>query len=373
MILRPTWVEVDLRGIQANMAAIRSLVGSGVKTMAVVKANGYGHGLVEVAKAIVKAGADQLAVATLDEAVVLREAGLESPILVLGTGIPGDGADAAVQYDIAQALCTIELAEALSKAAQRLEKTALVHLKVDTGMGRVGVRPGEAVNFMKRVATLPGLQFDGVFSHFAAADESEDEYTRMQIGQFQGVLDNLKENGYVFPLSHLANSAGILDYPEAHFNMVRPGCILYGCWPGPQTKKKICLAPTFEFKTRIVYLKNVTAGTSISYGLTYTAPSDKVLATLPVGYADGYRRAFSNKASVLVRGRRCPIVGRVCMDQCVIDVTDVPDVKLGDEVVLIGSQGNSAISPEELGSLIGTISLDILCGISVRVPRVYTS
>jgi alanine racemase len=366
-----TWAEVDLKAIRANLIAIRALVGSRVKIMAVVKANAYSHGLIEVGRTVAEAGADQLAVATLNEAVLLRESGLKLPILVLGTGIPGDGVKEAVRYDIAQALCTVELADALSKAAQQLGKPAQAHLKIDTGMGRIGVRVDEAVSFMEQIAGLPGLQFTGIFSHFAAADEGDEEYTNLQQKRFQKVLDNLERHGYTFPLRHLANSAGILDYPEAYFDMVRPGCIIYGCWPSPDNKKIIPLALTLTLKTRIVYIKKVAAGTPISYGLTYTAPSERTLATLPIGYADGYKRALSNTGYVLIRGRRCPIVGRVCMDQCVVDVTGVPDVSLGDEVVLIGSQGNDIITPADLAKLAGTMDLEILCNISARVPRVY--
>ncbi|NLG86460.1 MAG: alanine racemase [Firmicutes bacterium] len=372
-MLRPTWAEVDLKGIRENLEAIKALVGPEIKIMAVVKANAYGHGAIEVARVMEKAGADQLAVATLDEAVALREAGLKLPILVLGTNIPGDGVDAAVHYDIAQALCTVELAKALSAAAERLRKPAKVHLKIDTGMGRIGVRPDEAASFMDQVAGLPGLKFEGIFSHFAAADEANKEYTNLQRNRFQQALDSLKQHGYTFLLQHLANSAGILDYPEAHYNMVRPGCILYGCWPGPNTKRKIALRPTLTLKTRIVYLKSVPPGTAISYGLTYTTTSEKVLATLPIGYADGYRRSLSNKGYVLIRGQRCPVVGRVCMDQCIVDVTAVSNVALGDEAVLIGKQSNEEIQVADLAKLIETIDLEILCGLTARVPRVYIS
>ncbi|MFY9188514.1 MAG: alanine racemase [bacterium] len=371
MTLRPTWVEVDLKGIQSNLRAIKELVGPKVKVMAVVKANAYGHGAEEVAQAVTEAGADSLAVATLDEAVALREAGLKSAILVLGTSIPGGGAEAAVRYCITQALCTVELAQALSEAAGQLRQPASVHLKIDTGMGRIGVRPDDAAEFMDQVAKLPRLQVDGVFSHFAAADEADKEYTHLQLSRFQTALDNLSQRGYTFAWRHLANSAGILDCPGAYFDIVRPGCILYGCWPGPDTGRPITLHPTLAFKTRVVYLKTVLAGTSISYGRTYTASSQQVLATLPVGYADGYPRVLSNKGYVLIRGQRCPVVGRVCMDQCIVDVTDVPAVSLGDEVVLIGSQDKETITPADLGSLAGTIDLEILCGLGARVPRVY--
>ncbi|MDK2785016.1 MAG: alanine racemase [Bacillota bacterium] len=371
MGLRPTWAEIDLRAFAANLRAVKDLVGPQVKVMAVVKANAYGHGAVRLAQVAAANGADQLAVATLDEAVTLREAGLKLPILVLGTSIPGEGAEVAVELGIAQALCTVELAEALSAAARRRGKEALVHLKIDTGMSRIGVRPHEAVPFMERVGRLPGLRFEGIFSHFAASDEPENPYTELQFSRFQEALKALREAGYTFPLRHIANSAAILDHPEMHLDMVRPGCILFGSWPSEKTQRKISIKPTLTLKTRIVFLKRVPAGTPVSYGLTYTAPSERLLATLPIGYADGYRRGLSNKASVLIRGMRAPVVGRVCMDQCVVDVTDVPGVTLGDEVVLIGRQGSEEITAQELADILGTLDLELYCGLSPRVPRLY--
>lgn len=371
MGLRPTWAEIDLAAFADNLRAVKEFVGPRVKVMAVVKANAYGHGAVRLAQVAAANGADQLAVATLDEAVALRKAGLKLPILVLGTSIPGEGAEVAVELGIAQALCTVELAEALSAAARRRGKEALVHLKIDTGMSRIGVRPHEAVPFMERVSQLPGLRFEGVFSHFAASDEPENPYTELQFRRFQEALKALREAGYTFPIRHIANSAAILDHPEMHLDMVRPGCILFGSWPSEKTQRKINIRPTLTLKTRIVFLKRVPAGTPVSYGLTYTSPSERLLATLPIGYADGYRRGLSNKASVLVRGVRAPVVGRVCMDQCVVDVSDVPGAALGDEVVLIGRQGSEEITAQELADILGTLDLELYCGLSPRVPRLY--
>ncbi|NMA54510.1 MAG: alanine racemase [Firmicutes bacterium] len=370
-MLRPTWVEVDLKKIQLNLQAVKKLVGPKVKLMAVVKANAYGHGAVEVAQAVIKAGAECLAVATLDEAVALREAGLKPMILVMGTNIPADGVEAAAVHNITQALCTEELARSLSASSQELGLTATVHLKIDTGMGRIGVHVDDAAQFMSKIRELPGLQVTGVFSHFASADEADQEYTSLQLVRFREALDNLTRHGYTFPRRHIANSAGILDYPESYFDLVRPGCILYGCWPGPNTNNSLPLEPTLAFKTRIVYLKKIPAGTSISYGRTYISSCQRTLATLPVGYADGFPRCLSNRGQVLIRGQRCPVVGRVCMDQCIVDVSEVPGVSLGDEVVLIGSQHEDSISAAEVASLAGTIDLDILCGIGARVPRIY--
>ncbi|HKM38764.1 MAG TPA: alanine racemase [bacterium] len=371
MMLRPTWVEVDLKAIRANLQAIKKLVGPQVKVMAVVKANAYGHGAFKVAQTVLEAGAASLAVATLDEAVALREQGINVPILVMGTSIPGGGIEEAIRYNIAQALCSVELAQALSATAQKMRSVALAHLKIDTGMGRIGIGPETATRFMDQIAKLPGLQVGGIFSHFASADEADKEYTGLQVNRFHQALENLNQQGYDFSLRHLANSAGILDYPETYFDLVRPGCILYGCWPGPSTNRPITLQRALAFKTRVVYLKTVPAGTSVSYGRTYTTDSRRVLATLPVGYADGFNRRLSNKAEVLIKGKRCPVVGRICMDQCVVDVTNIPQAVLGDEVVLIGSQGEDSISAGDLAQLAGTIDLEILCGIGARVPRIY--
>ncbi|MGI6604317.1 MAG: alanine racemase [Firmicutes bacterium] len=371
MGIRPTWAEVDLDAIAANVRAVRQVVDPRVKIMAVVKANAYGHGAVAVARVAVANGADQLAVATMDEAVTLREAGIDQPILVLGTNIPSEVLDVAVEKGIAQALCTVELAQALSAAAVRQGKKALVHLKIDTGMSRIGVLPEDAVTFMDRVGRLEGLKFEGVFSHFAAADEPNEEFTQYQFSRFQQALLALERAGYTFPLRHIANSAAIMDHPEMHLDMVRAGSLVVGSWPGEKTQRKVHLREAFTLKTRIVYIKTVQAGTAVSYGLTYTTPGEKMLATLPIGYADGYRRGLSNRASVLVRGKRAPVVGRICMDQCVIDVTDVPGVALGDEVILIGRQSGAEVSAKELGALLETLDLEVLCGIGARVPRVY--
>jgi alanine racemase len=241
MMLRPTWVEVDLKAIRANLQAIKKLVGPQVKVMAVVKANAYGHGAFKVAQTVLEAGAASLAVATLDEAVALREQGINVPILVMGTSIPGGGIEEAIRYNIAQALCSVELAQALSATAQKMRSVALAHLKIDTGMGRIGIGPETATRFMDQIAKLPGLQVGGIFSHFASADEADKEYTGLQVNRFHQALENLNQQGYDFSLRHLANSAGILDYPETYFDLVRPGCILYGCWPGPSTNRPITL------------------------------------------------------------------------------------------------------------------------------------
>ncbi|MFY9370378.1 MAG: alanine racemase [bacterium] len=371
-MLRPTWAEIDLGAIAHNVRVIKDYVGSNTKVMAVVKADGYGHGAAAVARTSLKAGAEYLAVATADEAVDLREAGITAPILVLGTSFPGCGEDKLVELDITQAVCTLELAEAIERAAAERGKKALVHIKVETGMGRIGVAAEEGADFIARIGKLPHLEIEGLFTHFAAADEEDKGYTWEQYKRFMGLVEDLEaRNIKVPPLKHVCNSAAILDLPEMHLDMVRPGAILYGFHPGPQVKKVLPLRPALFLKTRIVFLKEVKAGARLSYGLTYTVAGGTKIATLPIGYADGYRRHFSNRSEVLVRGRRVPVVGRVCMDQCLIDVGQVPDVAVGDEATLIGRQGDEEITAIELADLIGTLAIDLTCGIGKRVPRIY--
>ena len=371
-MLRPTWAEIDLGAIAHNVRVIKDYVGFNTKVMAVVKADGYGHGAVPVAKASLAAGAEYLAVATADEAVELREAGIRAPILVLGTSFPGCGEDKLVELDITQTVCTLALAEAIERAAAARGKRALVHVKVETGMGRIGVPAEEGADFIARLKEFPHLEIEGLFTHFAAADEEDKAYTWKQYKRFMKLVQELEERDLgVPPLKHVCNSAAICDLPEMHLDMVRPGAILYGFHPGPGVKKVLPLRPALSLKTKIVFLKEVKAGTPLSYGLTHTVAAGTKIATLPIGYADGYRRHFSNRSQVLVRGRRAPVVGRVCMDQCLIDVGQIPAVAVGDEVVLIGRQGDEEITAIELADLMGTIAIDLTCGLGKRVPRLY--
>jgi alanine racemase len=371
-MLRPTWAEIDLGAIAHNIRVIKEHVGPKTKVMAVVKADGYGHGAVPVAKASLAAGAEYLAVATADEAVELREAGIRAPILVLGTSFPGCGEDKLVELDITQTVCTLALAEAIERAAAARGKRALVHVKVETGMGRIGVPAEEGADFIARLKEFPHLEIEGLFTHFAAADEEDKAYTWKQYKRFMKLVQELEERDLgVPPLKHVCNSAAICDLPEMHLDMVRPGAILYGFHPGPHVVKRLPLQPALSLKSRIVFLKGVEAGARLSYGLTYTAARATRIATIPIGYADGYRRLFSNRSEVLVRGRRAPVVGRVCMDQCLIDVGQIPAVAIGDEVTLIGRQGDEEITAIELADLAGSLAIDLTCGIGKRVPRLY--
>ncbi|WP_422392984.1 alanine racemase [Neomoorella humiferrea] len=370
-VTRPVWAEVDLEAIAHNVRAIKKILSPHTELMAVVKANAYGHGAVPVARTALANGVTWLGVATLDEALALREEGITAPLLILGY-TPAEDAGRVVAADLSQTVFSREQARALDAAAAVAGTKARLHIKIDTGMGRLGFLPERAVEEVLAIAGLPNVLLEGIFTHFAAADAADKTYTLRQLQLFRKVVGELEEKGVTFPWCHAANSGAIIDLPETHFNLVRAGIILYGHYPSPEVdKKRIELRPAMALKTRVVLVKEVPAGTYISYGCTYRTPAPARIATLPVGYADGYSRLLSNRAEVLIRGRRAPVVGRVCMDQCMIDVSAIPDVRVGDEVVLFGSQYGEVLSVEEVAAWMGTINYEILCLISGRVPRVY--
>ncbi len=371
-MLRPTWAEVDLGAIVHNVEEIKRYIGTRCRLMAVVKADGYGYGAVPCARAALKGGAEYLAVATADEGVALREAGIMAPILVMGASIPGCGEEKLVELGITQAISTPGMAEAVAQAADKLGKKALVHVKIETGMGRTGIPPSEAIDYIAYLMQTPQLKVEGMFTHFPTAEEEDKNYTQGQFRQFMGLIGEMKARGIEVPLlKHVCNSGAILDLPEMHLDLVRAGSLIYGLYPSPYVKRPLSLRPALSLKTRIVFLKEVPAGTGISYSLTYFTDRRTKIATLPVGYADVYRRELSNKGQVLVRGRRAPIVGRICMDQCLIDVGAVPGVAVGDEVVLIGRQGKEEITATELADLTDTLSGAFTVGLGKRVPRLY--
>jgi len=360
-----TYAEINLEAIKHNISAIRKLLGAKVKFMAVVKANAYGHGAVAVSRAAVEAGADSLAVANLKEALELREAGIVSPILLL-TESPTSVMDEIVQYDLSQTIYSYAEAKALSDESQKRHKNAKVHIKVDTGMGRVGVSPSEAGAFIAKAASLPGLELEGLFTHFAKAEDPHDNFTKEQFKKFKQVMAKVDN----IPIKHAANSAGVLFHPETHLDMVRVGLMMYGLYPQGNSRSKINLKPALSFKSRVTYLKKVPAGTPVSYGATYAAPVDTAIATVPVGYADGFSRRLSNHGQVIIRGKRYPVVGRVTMDLTMVDVGN-SKVEVGDEVILIGEQNGQVISADEVAKLEDTISYEVICGIGKRVPRIY--
>ena len=371
-MLRPVWAEIDLSAIENNIREIRRLTKPSAKVMAVVKANAYGHGAVEVSKTVLTNGADWLAVALLQEAVELREAGFSVPILILGY-TPLEQMELVITNDLRQTIYSLEQAEALSSAAGKAGRKATVHIKVDTGMGRIGFLPKqESIDSIIKIARLPHLEVEGIYTHFAIADAEDKDYTIEQLQYFQWLLDQLAKSGLHISIRHAANSAALIDLPEAHFDLVRPGLILYGMYPSNEVQKtKLFLRQAMSLKAEVSYVKQVAKGTAISYGCTFVTARHSQIASLPLGYADGYTRLLSNNTDVLIKGKRAPIVGRVCMDQCMIDVTGFEDVAMGDEVVLMGRQENEFISAEEIASRIGTINYEVVCMFSSRVPRVY--
>lgn len=365
---RTNYVEIDLEAIRHNVRAMREQLRAGTQLLAVVKADAYGHGATAVALAALKAGASMLAVAIPEEGEALRAAGIQAPILILGGSEP-EAAEAIVKNRLIQTLFDEGMLRALSRAAGRLGLEAQVHLKLDTGMSRIGVRsPEEAAVLAQAVDAAPGVTLAGAFTHFATADEPDARATMCQIERFEAMTAAISRVHPAAFLRHACNSAGIFRYPQAHYDLVRGGIALYGYAPSPDITG---LRPAMRWATRAVYVKDLPQGARISYGGTYEAERDMRVMTLPVGYADGYRRAFSGKAQVLVRGRRANVVGRVCMDQVMVDVTDIPGCAEGDEAVLMGAQGEDAIDAAELAAWADTISYEMLLAPSARVPRVY--
>ena len=365
------YVTVDLDALEANIQAIRARAGAGVGVMGIVKADGYGHGAVPVAKTI-EPYVEGYGVATIDEALILRRHGITKPILVLGV-TPKMRFDDLLNCNISPTIFQYEKAERLSKRVRIVGKKGKLPIAVDTGMSRIGLKPDEAAaDEVKRISRLPGIEIQGIFTHFAKADETDKESAGRQLALFNHFLELLKERGVEIPVKHCANSAGIIDMDDSHFDLVRAGIILCGVYPSDEVEKeRITLTPALEWKSEVVYKKTVPAGTPVSYGWTCFTERETVIATIPVGYADGYLRNLSNKGDVLIRGRRARILGRVCMDQMMVDVTGIPDVEEGDSVTLIGADGKERITVEELAERSGGFHYEILCGIGMRVPRVY--
>lgn len=369
---RPTWVEIDLSAIGNNTRRIKALVGPHVRVLISLKADAYGHGALKVARTTLHNGASMLGVATVSEATPLREAGITAPILVFGY-VPLWQMREAVRLGVTVTLYTIEAAQALSRAAVALGKNVTVHVKVDTGMSRLGIRAeqlDEIVLLVRTITTLPGLMLEGLYTHFAMADARDTTHAHLQLARFQSVLQTLAAHSLRPPLIHAANSAATLSMPEARFDMVRPGIAIYGMDPSAEVRLPEGFRPALAFKTQVAQVKLVPAGECVSYGCTYVTERPTLVATLPVGYADGFRRAPRNWESVLIHGQEAPILGRVCMDQCMVDVTHIPQTRIGDEVVLIGQQGNVTLSAEQVAERLGTINYEVVAEILARVPKV---
>jgi alanine racemase len=369
--LRPVWAEINLSNLDYNIKQIRQKVG-GKEIIGVVKADGYGHGSIEVSKVLLENEVKTLAVATLQEAITLREGGITCPVIMLGI-TPELYADTLLKYNITPVTSSYENAAAISNAAAASDKVISAYVALDTGMGRIGLLPvDETVEEIRRISQLSNLKIKGLFSHFATADEKDKTYAELQLSHYNAIYDKLKLAGVDIPSRTIANSAAIMEIPSAHFDAVRPGIVLYGCYPSQEVdRNQLSIKPVMSVKANIAHLKRVPSGFSVSYGRKFTTERESLIATLTLGYADGYPRCLSGKGRVIVNGVFAPVVGNICMDQCMVDVTDVPDVKLGDEVVLMGSQGDLTILADEIGEKTGTINYEIVCAFGQRLPKVY--
>lgn len=365
--------DIDLDAVLYNMESMHKKLKPGTKIAAVVKADAYGHGAVEISRVL-----ENLpylwgyAVATSNEAMQLVEAGRKKPIIILGLSFP-EQFEEIVENDLRPAVCTYETAQALSDIAAEKNKVCHIHIKVDTGMSRIGfqVTP-ESADTVARISKLPNIMIEGIFTHFARADESSKAPAYEQFKQFEKMIAMVEEKGVQIPLKHCSNSAGIVEIPECNMDMVRAGITLYGLWPSEEVDKtKISLKPVMSLRSRVAYVKELLPGRQISYGGTFTVKKKMTVATVPVGYGDGYARGLSNKGWVLIKGQRAPICGRVCMDQCMVDVTDIPGVKIGDTVTLLGKDADEEITMEQLGELSGRFNYEFACLITPRVPRIY--
>ncbi|EES91272.1 alanine racemase [Clostridium botulinum C] len=370
--LRPVWAEINLDNLASNMKEIKK-ISSSKKIIGIVKADAYGHGALDVAPTLIENGATGLAVAVINEGVELRRSGIECPIMVLGFTAP-TLIDTLLRHDIEQTVFSLEYAKQLSEVAEKMHKKIKIHIAVDTGMGRIGFLPNkESVQDVKKISKLPNVEIKGIFTHFSTADESNKEYTYYQLKKFNEFYDELKKENVNIETRHIANSAAIMELSETQFEGVRPGIILYGYYPSDEVdKSKLKLKPVMELKTNIVHIKKISSGQYISYGRKFKTERESIIATLPVGYADGYTRLLFNKAKVIINGQFAPIIGRICMDQCMVDITDIKgDVKLGDEVILMGQENGIKIDADDIASMLGTINYEVVCMISKRVPRVY--
>jgi alanine racemase len=373
ILMRPTRVVIDLIKLENNIKEIKSQLDSKTAIMAIVKANAYGHGILEVAKAALKSGAHSLGVAIPEEGVKLRRGGIDCDILVLG-GFATDQINLILDYNLSICLFSLDSAMLINKLAGEKRKKVKVHLKVDTGMGRIGVRDREeAVKLGIAINQMEHLILEGIFTHFSSADEPDQNYSSIQLDRFVSVVNDFRRAGIHPVWIHAANTASMVNFPKSHFNMVRIGIGIYGYIPGHalDSKRVIKVEPVLSWHTRVLHIKSIGVGSAISYGRTYIAQEPRIIATLPVGYGDGYSRLLSNKGWVLIRGKKAPIVGNICMDQMMVDVTDIPGTEVGDDVVLIGRQGDRSIFADDLAKLYGTISYEVLTGISARVPRIY--
>ena len=368
-----TWAEINLDALEHNITEIRRVTSDDAKIMAIVKADAYGHGAVECSKVLLKNGADMLGVACCNEAMQLRNAGITAPILILGASFEEE-IEELILNDITFSLFSYEFAKRVSEIAKKNNKTARIHIKLDTGMSRIGYVTGvdddKITEEIIKISKLDFIEIEGIFSHFATADEKDTEYTKLQFDRFMAVCSKLEESGLEIQIKHIANSAAIMMYPETHLDMVRAGVILYGLYPSDDVdKSRIDLKSVMSFKSRITHLKEICDNRGVSYGKSYITSGKTKIATIPVGYADGYTRKLSGRAKILVNGEPMKVIGTICMDQCMIDVTSVNNINVGDEVVIFGSK---TVTADTLASWLDTINYEIVCMISKRIPRVFS-
>lgn len=366
----PTWAEVDLDRFGRNIAAIQVAIGPKCSILLVVKADAYGHGAVEISRAAMEAGVSMLGVATLHEGIELRSAGLSAPIVILSPSLHSE-IDEIIENRLTPCISSLEFAELLSRRCVARESISRIHVEVDTGMGRTGVSDGDAIEFLQRVSAMPHLELEGVFTHFPDADSGNTFFAEEQLGRFQEILDAMARHKIAVPIRHAANSAGILSLPKSRLDMVRPGILAYGFYPSTRVPRTIPVQGVMSFKSRVVQLRSVPSGRFISYARTYQTKRTTRVGVLPVGYGHGLPWLLSNRGEVLIRGRRAPIIGRVTMDLTMVDVTEIPDVALGDEAVLWGEQGGAAITLEEVADRAETLPYEILCSMGKRVVRIF--
>lgn len=371
MLPKRVYTKINLDNIQKNIKTVREKFGDDMTIMGIVKANAYGHGAVEVAKALVEAGAGALGVAAIDEAVELRENGVDAPILILGQIFRQDYATA-IENDITCTVIDTVTAQGISQKAKELGKIAKVHIKIDTGMGRIGFQPDEnGENEIKSIFALENISVDGAFTHFANADTTDKTSANIQKQKFVDFTDKLIKDGYNFPVRHMYNSASVMELDGYCGDMIRCGIMIYGLYPSDEVSRDYKLYPALEFKSSVSFVKSVKKGFTVSYGSTYVTEKDMKIATVPAGYGDGYPRYLSNKGEVLIRGTRCKILGRVCMDQFMVDVSHLSDVQIADEVTLVGTDGNETITVEDVSNKDYRFNYEFCCLITPRVPRIY--
>lgn len=369
--IRPVWAEVDLDAIKFNMNAIKDAAGD-KDIIAVVKADAYGHGAIDLAPTLLECGAKKFAVAVLTEALELRKNNVNIPIVILGY-TPIEFATELLYQDIEQTVTSLEYAINLNNIAKEGKTVIPIHIAIDTGMGRIGFLANEkSINEIEEVSKLSNLKIVGIFSHFATADERDKEYSEFQKKEFRDIVWQLEQRGVSLGQKHIYNSAAIVEFNDDDFDAIRPGIILYGYYPSNEVNKEnIKLKPALMLKSNVVHIKTLPKGKYISYGRKFVTEKESVIATLPIGYADGYTRLLTNKAKVIINGKLAPVVGNICMDQCMIDVTEIPNVNIGDEVILIGESGNAKFNADDIADLLGTINYEVICMIGKRVPRVY--